>query len=607
MDIFSVLTMLGGLAMFLYGMETMGGGLSRLSGGRMEQLLEKLTSKRIMGVLLGLAVTAVIQSSSATTVMVVGFVNSGIMKLSQAVGIIMGANIGTTVTSWLLSLTGIQGSSLFLKLLKPSSFSPILAVIGVALLMFSKNEKKKDAGSIMIGFAVLMFGMETMSGAVAPLAQMESFTRIFTMFSDPLLGMLVGAVLTAIIQSSSASVGILQALCATGAVTFGTALPIIMGQNIGTCITAIISSIGTSKNAKRAAAVHLYFNVIGTILFMIVFYSLNSFLHFSFLADAASPAGIAVIHSLFNIGATIVLFPFAGGLEELAILTIRDQDTDDEKTVNEDFARLDERFLDKPGLAMSESRVVTVSMASQAKEAMELAISLLEEYDQSKADRVNDLENRVDKYEDELGSYLVKIGARDMSEKDSRTLSLLLHGIGDFERITDHAVNLMEAAREMYEKKLVFSENAREELNVFTDAVREIMDLAFGAFESGNLEQARKVEPLEQVIDCLNLEEKQRHIVRLRHGKCTIELGFILSDISTNLERVSDHCSNLAVCLMQIADGGFDIHESLDMMKREDNAEFKAVYQEMSRKYRLPEIAESESEASGIQPTVVQG
>ncbi|MDO5344686.1 MAG: Na/Pi cotransporter family protein [Lachnospiraceae bacterium] len=589
MDIFNVLTMIGGLALFLYGMETMGGGLSRLSGGRMERLLERLTSRRIMAVLLGMAVTAVIQSSSATTVMVVGFVNSGIMKLSQAVGIIMGANIGTTITSWLLSLTGIQSSNLLLRLLKPSSFSPVLAAIGVAFLMFSKNEKKKDVGSIFIGFAVLMFGMETMSGSVEPLASMKGFTRIFTMFSNPVLGMLAGALLTAVIQSSSASVGILQALCSTGAVTFATAIPIIMGQNIGTCITAILSSVGASKNAKRAAAVHLYFNVIGTVLFMVVFYTLNSFLHFSFLSDAAAPAGIAVVHSLFNVGATIALFPFAKGLEKLAVLTIPEKESRKEAAVSQDFSRLDVRFLDKPGLAIEESRIVACSMANQAREAMDTAISLMQEYVPAKAELVMELEDRVDKYEDMLGTYLVKISSQDLSQKDSKLLSLLLHSIGDFERITDHAVNLVQAAQEMNEKNLEFSEEAKAELAVFTRAIQDIIVLAFGAFQNGDLDRAKKVEPLEQVIDYLNMEEKKRHIQRLRQGKCTIELGFVLADISTNLERVADHCSNIAVCLLQMDRGGFDTHEFLEGLKDETNEEFKAACREISRRYRLPE------------------
>ena len=592
MDLFSVLTMVGGLALFLYGMDTMGAGLSRLSGGRMERLLERLTANRFMAVFLGMAVTAVIQSSSATTVMVVGFVNSGIMKLSQAVGVIMGANIGTTVTSWLLSLTGIESSNLFLRMLKPSSFSPVLAAVGVAFLMFSKKDKRKDIGSILVGFAILMFGMETMSGAVKPLAQMESFTSIFIMFSNPVLGMLVGAVLTAVIQSSSASVGILQVLCATGAVTFGTALPIIMGQNIGTCITAIISSVGASKNAKRAAAVHLYFNVIGTMLFMIVFYALNGVFHFAFLGNAAAPAGIAVVHSLFNIGATLVLFPFAKGLEKLAVLTIPDRETEEEKVVHEDFSRLDDRFLDKPGLAMEESRVVTCSMANQTREAVKLSFELLKEYDEAKAERVAELENRIDKYEDVLGTYLVKISSREVSRRDSRVMSMLLHNIGDFERISDHAVNLMQAAKEMKEKKLEFSPGAREELAVFVQAVSDIVDYAFLSFQNVDKETAKKVEPLEQVIDSINREEKQRHIRRLTQGKCTIELGFILADISTNLERISDHCSNLAASLLQLDEDDLDTHEFLGVMKDESNQEFRRAYQEMSRQYRLPETGE---------------
>ena len=493
MNIFGILSMIGGLALFLYGMDAMGAGLSKLSGGRMERLLEKLTSKRIMAVLLGAGVTAVIQSSSATTVMVVGFVNSGIMKLNQAVGIIMGANIGTTITSWLLSLTGIQGSSFVLQMLKPSSFSPILAVIGVGLIMFTKNEKKKDIGSIFIGFAILMYGMEAMSGAVAPLADNEKFTGILTMFSNPLLGLLAGTILTAVIQSSSASVGILQALCATGAVNFSTALPIIMGQNIGTCITAIISSIGTSKNAKRTAAVHLFFNITGTIIFMVVFYTLNVFVHFQFLNTAASPAGIAVIHSLFNIGATILLFPFANLLEKMAIFVIPDKESEmeemEEEKINPDLARLDERFLDKPGFAMEECRSVAINMARKSQKAMNLAIDLLGEYSDKTADRVEKLENQIDQYEDALGTYLVKLSGRELSIKDSRVLSVLLHCIGDFERISDHAVNIRDAAVEMHKKDLKFSEKAKQELRVFSNAIRDILDRAVMAFETGFLQE----------------------------------------------------------------------------------------------------------------------
>lgn len=593
MNIFGILSMIGGLALFLYGMDVMGAGLSKLSGGRMERLLEKLTSKRIMAVLLGAGVTAVIQSSSATTVMVVGFVNSGIMKLNQAVGIIMGANIGTTITSWLLSLTGIQGSSFVLQMLKPSSFSPILAVIGVGLIMFTKNEKKKDIGSIFIGFAILMYGMEAMSGAVAPLADNEKFTGILTMFSNPLLGLLAGTILTAVIQSSSASVGILQALCATGAVNFSTALPIILGQNIGTCITAIISSIGTSKNAKRTAAVHLFFNITGTIIFMVVFYTLNVFVHFQFLNTAASPAGIAVIHSLFNIGATILLFPFANLLEKMAILVIPDKESEmeemEEEKINPDLARLDERFLDKPGFAMEECHSVAINMARKSQKAMNLAIDLLGEYSDRTADRVEKLENQIDQYEDALGTYLVKLSGRELSIKDSRVLSVLLHCIGDFERISDHAVNIRDAAVEMHKKDLKFSEKAKQELRVFSNAIRDILDRAVMAFETGDVELAKEVEPLEQVVDALNKEEKQRHINRLRTGTCTIELGFILSDISTNFERAADHCSNIAVCLLQVDEGGFDTHEYLDILKEENSEEFQHEYMELSERYALPE------------------
>ena len=593
MNIFGILSMIGGLALFLYGMDAMGAGLSKLSGGRMERLLEKLTSKRIMAVLLGAGVTAVIQSSSATTVMVVGFVNSGIMKLNQAVGIIMGANIGTTITSWLLSLTGIQGSSFVLQMLKPSSFSPILAMIGVGLIMFTKDEKKKDIGGIFIGFAILMYGMESMSDAVAPLADNEKFTGILTMFSNPFLGLLAGTVLTAVIQSSSASVGILQALCATGAVNFSTALPIIMGQNIGTCVTAILSSIGTSKNAKRAAAVHLFFNISGTVIFMVVFYTLNGFMHFQFLNTAASPAGIAVIHSLFNIGATILLFPFANFLEKMAILAIPDKESEteemEEEKINPDLARLDERFLDKPGFAMEECRSVAINMARKSQKAMNLAIDLLGEYNEKTSARVEKLEDQIDQYEDALGTYLVKLSGRDLSLKDSRNLSVLLHCIGDFERISDHAVNIRDAAVEMNKKNLEFSVKAKQELLVFSNAIRDIIDRAVLAFETGDTELAKEVEPLEQVVDALNKEEKQRHINRLRTGTCTIELGFVLSDISTNFERAADHCSNIAVCLLQVDEGGFDTHEYLDILKEENSEEFRHEYMELSEKYALPE------------------
>lgn len=584
MDIFSVLTMIGGLALFLYGMNTMGSGLEKMAGGKLEKILEKLTSNKYKAVLLGMFVTAIIQSSSATTVMVVGFVNSGIMKLSQAIGIIMGANIGTTVTSWILSLSGIQSGNLLVKLLKPSNFSPILALVGIVLIMFSKQEKKKTLGNILIGFAILMFGMNTMSDAVEPLKDVPEFTNILLMFSNPFLGMLAGTILTAVIQSSSASVGILQALCLTGAVGYSTALPIIMGQNIGTCITAILSSVGANKNAKRAAAVHLYFNIIGTGIFMIVFYSINAFVHFPFLQEAATPAGIAVIHSVFNVAATLLLLPLSGFLEKLAILTIPDKD----ENYHEQFEVLDERFLETPGFAIQQCKHVTVKMAQECEKALFTAISLIENYDEEKAKEVMYLENQVDAYEDEIGSYLIKLSSKDLSQNDSHILSMLLHCIGDFERISDHATNIVEAAKEMKDKEMEFSKKALEELKIYTHAVKDIVSTAMEVFENEDIKKAKSIEPLEEVVDYLSIELKRRHIKRLRKGKCTIELGFVLSDIITNYERVSDHCSNIAVAIIQIQEDNFDAHEYLDTLKKEDNDEFNSAYLYVKQKYVLP-------------------
>ncbi len=590
MNIFSVLTMIGGLAMFLYGMDAMGDGLAKLSGGKLEQILEKLTSKRIMAVLLGIAVTAVIQSSSATTVMVVGFVNSGIMQLSQAVGIIMGANIGTTVTSWILSLSGIQGSSLFIQLLKPTSFSPVFAAIGIVLIMTAKdNNKKKDIGNILVGFAILMFGMDTMSGAVAPLAENEKFTSILTMFSNPILGMIAGLVLTAVIQSSSASVGILQALCVTGAVGYKTAIPIIMGQNIGTCVTALISSIGASKNAKRASMIHLYFNLIGTVLFMVVFYSINAIIGgFAFLNDSANAAGIAVVHSLFNIGTVLVLYPFGDKLVKLAQLTIPDHVGEAEEKPDE-LAVLDERFLEKPAFAMELCRNAAVRMAQESRDALHLALDNVTMYSESRVAKIIEMEESVDRYEDALGTYLVKLNNCDLSQKDSRTLSILLHCIGNFERISDHAVNITDSSTQMQEKKLKFSKKAMEELKVFSDALCDIVDETMEAFTMNDLDKARQIEPFEQVIDSLNIELKQRHIHRLRKGKCTIELGLILEDMITNFERISDHCSNIAVCMIRVNEDGFDTHEYLDVIKEEKAPWFEEEFYRLSKKYALPD------------------
>ena len=580
MDIFSVLTMVGGLALFLYGMQVMGDGLAKVSGGKLERILENLTSNPIKAVLLGAGVTAVIQSSSATTVMVVGFVNSGIMKLNQAVGIIMGANIGTTVTSWILSLSGLQGDNVFVKLCKPSSFSPLLAVIGVIFLLFIKDEKKKDIGAIMVGFAVLMFGMETMSDAVKPLANVPEFTGILTAFSNPVLGMIAGAVLTAIIQSSSASVGILQALCVTGAVSYGVAIPIIMGQNIGTCVTALLSSIGATKNAKRAAMVHLYFNIIGTVVFMVLFYTVNAVVGFSFLGTATNAAGIAVIHSLFNVFATMLLLPFGKGLEKLACLTIREE--------RKELQLLDSRFLEKPAFAMEQSVHVANKMAEESKRTLFTAMDLLWNYTEDGAKKVGELENLVDQYEDELGTYLVKLSRQNLSVRDSHTLSIVLHCIGDFERISDHAINIMEAAQEMHDKKLIFSPKAEEELKVFSRAVQDIVEKAYAVFRDQDEKLAQKVEPLEAVVDELNQEVKKRHIHRLREGKCTIELGFILSDITTSLERVADHCSNIAVCVTQVREDTYDTHGYLNSVKNEDSEIFRGLVLEEEEKYLLP-------------------
>ena len=589
MDIFSVLTMVGGLALFLYGMQVMGDGLAKVSGGKLERILENLTSNPIKAVLLGAGVTAVIQSSSATTVMVVGFVNSGIMKLNQAVGIIMGANIGTTVTSWILSLSGLQGDNVFVKLCKPSSFSPLLAVIGVIFLLFIKDEKKKDIGAIMVGFAVLMFGMETMSDAVKPLANVPEFTGILTAFSNPVLGMIAGAVLTAIIQSSSASVGILQALCVTGAVSYGVAIPIIMGQNIGTCVTALLSSIGATKNAKRAAMVHLYFNIIGTVVFMVLFYTVNAVVGFSFLGTATNAAGIAVIHSLFNVFATMLLLPFGKGLEKLACLTIRDDvqpaEVEEER---KELQLLDSRFLEKPAFAMEQSVHVANKMAEESKRTLFTAMDLLWNYTEDGAKKVGELENLVDQYEDELGTYLVKLSRQNLSVRDSHTLSIVLHCIGDFERISDHAINIMEAAQEMHDKKLIFSPKAEEELKVFSRAVQDIVEKAYAVFRDQDEKLAQKVEPLEAVVDELNQEVKKRHIHRRREGKCTIELGFILSDITTSLERVADHCSNIAVCVTQVREDTYDTHGYLNSVKNEDSEIFRGLVLEEEEKYLLP-------------------
>ena len=588
MDFFSILTLLGGLALFLYGMQVMGDGLAKVSGGKLEQILENLTSSKWKAVLLGLCVTAVIQSSSATTVMVVGFVNSGIMKLTQAVGIIMGANIGTTVTSWLLSLTGIESSNFFISLLKPSSFSPVLAMVGIILLTFTKSSRKKDIGTILLGFAVLMFGMESMSGAVKPLADVPEFTGLLLKFSNPVAGILAGAILTAIIQSSSASVGILQALCMTGAVPFSAAFPIIMGQNIGTCVTALLSAIGANKNAKRAAMIHLYFNLIGTIIFMTLFYLINTAVHFSFMTQMATPATIAITHSIFNITATVVWLPFSGLLVKLACLTIRDDEHDVVSREDQEFMILESRFLEKPAFAVEQGRNAARHMESESRKALDIALGLIRKYDEEQAGRVENIEAKVDRYEDELGTYLVKLNNKDLSEKDSHSVSIMLHCIGDFERISDHAVNIMESARELYEKNLSFSVQAKTELQVLIATVGRIVDTAYEVFDKQDMNLTRDVEPLEEIVDELSKELKRRHVNRLRSGECTIEMGFILTDLLTSLERIADNCSNISVCVTQVRENLYDTHSHLESLKNEPDDSYFNRLEELQKEYVLP-------------------
>lgn len=588
MDIFSVLTLIGGLALFLYGMNVMGQGLERLAGGKLEKLFDRLTSSTIKGVLIGVAVTAIIQSSSATTVMLVGFVNSGIMKLRQSIGIIMGANIGTTVTAWILSLMGIEGDTVWIRLLQPASFTPVLALIGIILFMFLKNEKYKHTGMILLGFAVLMYGMELMTGAVEPLAEIPEFTNILVMFDNPILGILAGTVLTAIIQSSSASVGILQALSATGAVTFGSALPIIMGQHIGTCITAIISSVGTSKNAKRVAVIHLLFNIIPTILVVAIYYPLNAIFNFAFTGNVVDTFDIAVIHTVFQVVTTIVLLPFSNLLEKLSYVFVRDKETDD--LMSDDDPVIDSRFMSAPSFAVAQCKAQTIKMAKLAKRNISDAISLLNKWDKAVANRVPDTEKTVDKYEDVIGTYLVKLSSQQMSKQDSKTASTILHTISDYERISDHAKNIYESIKELHTKKIEFSKKALAELEVMCRATEEIIGLSITALSDNDLYSAYLVEPLEEVIDQLRTKLKSRHIKRLQKGTCSMESGFVFMDILTSLERVSDHCSNVAVCLIQVNDDNFETHEYLRTVKT-SGEEFDSYVEKYLAKYALPKKA----------------
>ena len=579
MTVFNLFSLLGGLALFLFGMDIMGKALEKQAGGQLQKILSKLTDNPLKGFFLGLGVTAVIQSSSATTVMVVGFVNSGIMELHQAIGIIMGSNVGTTVTSWILSLSGLQGDGFWITMLKPTSFSPILAFIGILLYM-GKNEKRKGIGTILIGFAVLMTGMTTMSSAVAPLQNETWFTNLFVRFSNPLLGVLVGAIVTGIIQSSSASVGILQALSSTGVITYGSAIPIIMGQNIGTCVTALISSVGANKNARRAAMVHLYFNIIGVTLFLAVFYGLNLVLDFSFINETVTPWGIAVVHSIFNLTATAVLLPFATGLEKLAILTIPD---DAEK---ESFALLDERLLKTPAVAVERARAATAEMAELARVGVVQAMSLTHTWDDSLAQKVRDEEQKVDQYEDALGTYLVKLSSRELSHADSQSVNTLLHTISDFERISDHSVNLLSSAEEIHSKNIEFSKDAREELQVLEGAVQDVLSRTTDAFRKDDLHLAGKVEPMETVVDELVRAIKARHVARLQAGSCSIEYGFVLEDLLTNYERVCDHCSNVAVAQIEVAQDSFDTHAYLNDLRYGNDTKESEQFRRRLDRYR---------------------
>ena len=590
MDIFKVLTMIGGLCLFLFGMNLMGQAVERRAGGKLRTLLDKMTSNVFAGFLTGLGITAIIQSSSATTVMVVGFVNSGLMTLRQAINVIMGANVGTTVTAWLLSLAGIDSGNMWIKLLKPTSFTPVLALIGIIFYMFCKDAKKKDTGTILLGFATLMFGMETMSGAVSGLSQVPAFTNLFLAFRNPILGVLVGAVLTGIIQSSSASVGILQALSATGAVSYAAAIPIIMGQNIGTTVTALISSAGANKNAKRTAFVHLYFNVIGTILFLCGFYGLNALISFAFFNETANTFGIAIVHTIFNVVTTAILLPFNRLLEKLAILTVPDSpsDTKQENTL------LDERLLTTPSVAVGRAMLTGGDMAEICRTALLQAMSTTRVWNDAIADEVIRKEDAVDHYEDVLGTYLVKLSAKHLSVEDNRSVNTLLHTIGDFERVSDHAVNIIKTAQEIRDKDIKFSEEALNDLSVLEAAVQDIVNRTVDAFQKCDTYAAGKIEPLEQVVDGLVREVKTRHIARLQAGVCTIEYGFVLDDLLTNYERIADHCSNIAVAMIEVAADKFDTHEYLNNVKHGGSVKFERRYEKYRGRYTFPPEAYSE-------------
>ena len=582
MDIFSVITLIGGLAFFLYGMHVMSSGLERMAGGKLEHALKRMTSNPLKSLALGAGITVAVQSSSAVTVMLVGLVNSGLMNIAQTPGVIMGSNIGTTLTAWLLSLVGLETDNVWLKILKPENFSLIFAMVGAVLIMISKKPRRRDIGSILVGFAVLMYGMKFMSSAVSPLADMPEFASLLTAFRNPLLGVLVGALFTGIIQSSAASVGILQALALTGNISYGMAIPIIMGQNIGTCVTALISSIGVKRNAKKVAAIHVSFNLIGTVFFLALFYGLDALAHFSFTDMPIGAFEIAVVHSIFNVATTILLLPFSKQLVKIANLVVRDKKGKEEPPAK----RLDERLLATPSVAVGESNAMTVDMMKTAHRTLLQALALIEHYNEKTAEEILEQENRLDACEDELGTYLVRLASNKLSAEDSMLVSKMLHTIGDFERLGDHAVNILGSVRELQEKKLCFSPAGKEDLALLSSALTEILSLTAEAYEKNDAEIASRVEPLEQTIDGLVERIKDKHVTRLQNGECTIQLGFILADLLNNFERVSDHCSNIAVSVIEIKHNTFDTHQYLNRVKY-GSREFTAQYEEYCEKYGL--------------------
>ena len=590
MTIFNILTLICGLALFLLGMNTMGSSLEKMSGGKLEGILEKMTNTRIKGVLLGMVVTAIIQSSGAVTVMVVGFVNSGIMELSQVIGIVMGAHVGTTVTAWILSLAGIEGTNIFLSLLKPSSFAPILAFVGIILVMFFKNEKKKTVGSIFLGFGTLMIGMTTMSDAMAVLKEIPEFTSILTKFSNPLLGVAAGAILTAAIQSSSASVGILQALSTTGAISVGAAFPIILGQNIGSCVPVLLSSIGTNKNAKRTAGVYLSFSVIGVIVAMALFYGADALFGLPFIQNTVSPVGIAVIHTLFNVFATIILFPFGKQLEKLMCLIIKDKN-DDKKSEKSgksaETALVDERFIITPSYALDKTKEKCDEMAVLAQKNILLCLDFIKMYNRSKDEKIKSNEKLIDNFEDELETYLVRISTMDLSVYDSMRLSKLSHAIGNFERIGDYGVNILKTKRKMHKDKIHFSDDANRELDIMARAVKEIVENSTSAFINDDIELARTIEPLEQVINNLKAELRAKHSKRMEEGECSVENGMLFFDIVNSFERIADHCSNLAVCIIELSQGSYQTHSYLKGVKTAENKTFMKNFENYLNKYSL--------------------